>query len=87
MKESNSFLLQQPVGTLKSQAQVLIKTRFGFYEMKGMEDEPDENKDGLITAGELQNYLSEMVSRQAMVQNRKQQPQLIGDGGKLVVSK
>ncbi len=60
---------------------------FSYYVMKGMEGDADENKDGRITAGELQNYLSEMVSRQAMVQNRKQQPQLIGDGGKLVVSK
>jgi hypothetical protein len=60
---------------------------FSYYVMKGMEGDADENKDGRITAGELQNYLAEMVSRQAMAQNRKQQPQLIGDGGKLVVSK
>jgi hypothetical protein len=49
---------------------------FSFYLMKGMEGEADENKDGKITVGELQNYLSDTVARQAMGMNRKQQPHL-----------
>ncbi len=35
-------------------------------------------KDGNITTGELQNYLSDTAARQAMDMNRKQQTQLIG---------
>jgi len=58
---------------------------FSFYLMKGMEGEADENKDGKITIGELQNYLSETVARQAMGLNRKQQPQLIGDPNRILV--
>ena len=58
---------------------------FSFYLMKGMEGEADENKDGKITVGELQNYLSDTVARQAMGMNRKQQPQLIGDPNRILV--
>jgi hypothetical protein len=60
---------------------------FSYYVMRGMEGDADENKDGRITAGELQDYLSEMVGRQAMAQSRSQKPQLIGDIGKVLVSK
>jgi hypothetical protein len=58
---------------------------FSFYVMKGMEGDADENKDGKITSAELQDYVSEMVGRQSMVLNRRQQPQLIGDAGRVVV--
>jgi hypothetical protein len=50
-----------------------------------MEGEADENKDRKITIGELQNYLSDTVARQAMGINRKQQPQLIGDPNRILV--
>ncbi len=60
---------------------------FSFYLMKGMEGDADENKDGKITTGELQNYLSDMVARQAMGMNRKQQTQLIGDSTRVLVGR
>ena len=55
--------------------------------MKGLEGEASEKKDGKITVRELQNYLAEMVPRQAMRMNRKQQPQLIGDPDRVLVNK
>jgi uncharacterized caspase-like protein len=60
---------------------------FSFYLMKGMEGEADANKDGRITLGEMQEYLSDKVSRQAMTLNRKQTPQLIGDAAHVLVGK
>lgn len=43
---------------------------FSFYLMKGMEGQADGNQDGVITAGEMQEYLSDKVLRQAMGMNR-----------------
>ena len=60
---------------------------FSFYLMKGMEGDADLNKDGKMTSGELQRYLSEMVGRQAMGMNRKQQPQLFGDADRVLVGR
>lgn len=60
---------------------------FSFYLMKGLEGEASEKGNGQITVGELQNYLAEMVPRQAMRMNRKQQPQLIGDPDRVLVSR
>jgi hypothetical protein len=60
---------------------------FSFYVMKGLEGDADENKDGKITAGELQNYLSDMVPRQAMSMSKKQMPQLVGDTERVLVGK
>jgi hypothetical protein len=60
---------------------------FSFYLMKGMEGEADANKDGKITVGEMQDYLSDKVSRQAMTLNRKQSTQLVGDGGRVLVGR
>jgi hypothetical protein len=60
---------------------------FSFYLMKGMEGDADGNKDGKITAGEMQEYLSDKVSRQAMSMSRKQETQLVGDAGRLLVGK
>ena len=60
---------------------------FSFYVMKGMEGEADLNKDGKITAGELQSYLSDAVPRQAMKMNRKQEPQLVGDAERVLVAR
>lgn len=57
---------------------------FSFYLMKGMEGDADLNKDGQITVGEMQEYLTDMVGRQAMVLNRKQFPQLFGDPNKIL---
>lgn len=58
---------------------------FSFYLMKGMEGAADINKDGNITFGEMQQYLSENVQRQALVANRVQVPQLIGDANRVLI--
>jgi uncharacterized caspase-like protein len=60
---------------------------FSYYLMRGMEGDADANKDGKITAGEMQAYLAETVSRQAGIMNRKQEPQLIGDANRVLVGK
>ena len=60
---------------------------FSFYLMKGLEGEADENKDGKITAAEIQNYVADMVPRQAMRMNRKQEPQLVGDAARVLVNR
>jgi hypothetical protein len=60
---------------------------FSYYLMRGMEGDADENRDGKITNTEMQNYLRDMVSRQALTLNRKQEPQLIGDAGKVLVGR
>ena len=60
---------------------------FSFYLMKGMEGDADLNKDGKMTSGELQRYLSEMVGRQAMGLNRTQNTQLFGDVDRVLVGR
>jgi hypothetical protein len=60
---------------------------FSFYLMKGMEGDADTNKDGKITVGEMQDYLSDKVSRQAMTLNRKQTTQLVGDAKQILVER
>lgn len=60
---------------------------FSYYLMRGMEGYADANRDGKITAGEMQAYLAENVSRQAGMQNRNQQPQLIGDPNRVLVGR
>ncbi|CAM8661749.1 Caspase domain containing protein [Oxalobacteraceae bacterium] len=60
---------------------------FSFYLMKGMEGDADINNDGQITAGEMQRYVSDKVSRQAMSMNRKQDTQLIGEPNKVLLTK
>ena len=58
---------------------------FSYYLMKGIEGNADLNKDGKITAGEMQEHLTDTVGRQAMGMNHKQQPQLFGDSNKVLV--
>ena len=60
---------------------------FSYYLMKGMEGDADQNKDGKITVAEMQEYLTDMVGRQAMGMNRKQQPQLFGDRDRVLVGR
>jgi hypothetical protein len=55
--------------------------------MKGMEGDADENRDGKITAAELQTYILEMVGKQAMTLNRRQEPQMVGDLGRVLVGR
>jgi len=58
---------------------------FSYYLMKGMEGDADSNKDGKITLGEMQAYLTENVGRHAGMMSRKQEPQLIGDVSRVLV--
>ena len=60
---------------------------FSFYLMKGMEGDADGTKDGKITAGEMQEYVSDKVSRQAMSMSRKQDTQLVGDAIRVLMGR
>lgn len=60
---------------------------FSFYLMKGMEGDADLNSDKKISVGEMQEYLTDMVGRQAMALNRKQFPQLFGDPNRILFSR
>jgi hypothetical protein len=60
---------------------------FSYYLMRGMEGEADLNKDGKITLDETQQYLSENVGRHARTMNRQQEPQVIGDGARVLVGR
>lgn len=60
---------------------------FSYYLMRGMEGDADTNRDGKITMGEMHSYLTEQVSRQAGMMNRKQIPQLVGDATRVLVGK
>ena len=58
---------------------------FSYYLMLGMEGEADVNKDGQITVGEMQTYLSQRVTRRASGMNRTQSPQTTGDLNRVLV--
>ena len=60
---------------------------FSYYLMKGMEGDSDLNKDGKVTVAEMQEYLTDKVGRHAMGMNRNQQPQLFGNGDRVLVGK
>ena len=60
---------------------------FSYYLMRGMEGDADLNKDGKIILDEIQKYLSENVGRQARIMNRQQEPQVIGDGSRVLVGR
>lgn len=60
---------------------------FSFYLMKAMEGDGDLDNDGRITAAELQTYVAEQVSKQALIMNRRQHPQLSGDGSRVLVGR
>ncbi len=60
---------------------------FSFYLMKGMEGDADANQDGKITVGEMQDYLSDKVARQATTLGRKQNTQVVGDSSRVLVAR
>jgi len=60
---------------------------FSYYLMRGMEGDADINKDGKITVGEMQAYLTDNVAKQASLANRVQQPQLSGDANRVLVGR
>ena len=64
-----------------------MKSSENSYLMKGMEGDADSNKDGKITLGEMQTYLTENVGRHAAMMSRKQEPQLIGDVNRVLVGR
>jgi hypothetical protein len=51
------------------------------------EGDADGNKDGKITAGEMQESLQDKVSRQSMGMSRKQVMQLVGDANKVLMGR
>ena len=54
--------------------------------MKGLEGNADFNNDKKITNGELISYMDENVSQKAAELGRKQNPSLIGDPDKVLIS-
>jgi len=49
---------------------------FTYFFLKGLNKNADENNDGKITLGEMEDYLKENVSSQARKMGREQNPQL-----------
>jgi TPR repeat protein len=59
---------------------------FSYWLMKGLEGDADANKDKKITTGELHEYVSKNVGPMAQRRNRQQDPQLMGDSTRVLVS-
>ena len=59
---------------------------FSYFLMRGMEGNADINNDKKITNGELIAYLQDNVSQEAFTQNREQDPMLVGDPDKVLIS-
>ena len=59
---------------------------FSYWLMKGLEGDADANKDKKITAGELHEYVARQVGPMAQRRNRQQDPQLMGDSMRVLVS-
>ncbi len=57
---------------------------FSYYLMKGLEGDADLNSDNKITLTELHSYARINVAKMASSLNRKQEPQLLGDGGRVI---
>ena len=57
-----------------------------YWLMKGLEGDADANKDKKITAGELHEYVARQVGPMAQRRNRQQDPQLMGDSTRVLVS-
>ena len=59
---------------------------FSYWLMKGLEGDADTNKDKKITTGELHDYVARQVGPMAQRRNRQQDPQLMGDSTRVIVS-
>ena len=59
---------------------------FSYYLMKGLEGNADINKDSEITNAELLAYVDENVSEKALDLGRQQNPSLLGDPDKVLIS-
>ena len=58
---------------------------FSYFLMKGLEGNADVNNDKQITNGELIAYLKTNVSKEALSQNRDQDPMLVGNANKVIM--
>jgi uncharacterized caspase-like protein len=59
---------------------------FSYYLMKGLEGDADLNSDNKITLAELHSYARINVAKMALSLNRTQEPQLHGDGNRIIVT-
>ena len=59
---------------------------FSYWLMKGLEGDADANQDKKITTGELHEYVAKQVGPMAQRRNRQQDPQLMGDSTRVLVS-
>ena len=84
---SNVTILAASSGSqLSSTYEAAQQGLFSYWLMKGLEGDADANKDKKITAGELHDYVSKNVGPMAQRRNRQQDPQLIGDSTRVLVS-
>ena len=54
--------------------------------MKGLEGKADQNSDKKITNGELLDYMNEQVAMKAAELGRQQNPSLLGDRNKVLIT-
>ena len=59
---------------------------FSYYLMKGLEGKADQNSDKKITNGELLDYMNEQVAMKAAELGRTQNPSLLGDRNKVLIT-
>ena len=84
---ANVTLLAAATGTqLSSTYDDAQQGLFSYWLMKGLEGDAESNGDRKITAGELHDYVSKRVKQIAARRNRQQEPQLIGDSERVLVS-
>ena len=84
---ANVTLLAAATGAqLSSTYDVAQHGLFSYWLMKGLEGEAEANGDRTITMGELHDYVSKRVRPIAARRNRQQDPQLIGDSARILVS-
>ena len=57
---------------------------FSYFFMKGLEGAADLNDDNKITLTEIHSYARQNVKKMASSLNRTQDPQLIGDGSRVI---
>jgi uncharacterized caspase-like protein len=85
--DSFTFITASQADQISSSSPELKHGIFSYYLMKGMVGDADANKDGKITLDEMQSYLTENVGRHAGMMGRKQEPQLVGDSGRVLVGR
>ena len=84
---SNVTVLAAASGSqLSSTYEAAQQGLFSYWLMKGLEGDADTNKDKKITAGELHEYVARQVGPMAQRRNRQQDPQLMGDSTRVLVS-